>query len=261
MSIARIPLSYLTLLVYIFAVQCVHAKQHEVPHEEFKQIEFTGTAYAVSEENESDRVLYVEQHRIFQDSQGAYVSGEVVYRSAAGDVLATKELDFSSRQTLPELRFEDLRTNSTFETRNHLNASSALVKLSHYEGTSSDTSKVDIENLNRSVVDAGFDLFVSKHWENLLEGKRVKLDFLALTRASFYEFYLQKDKVLDDQVVIKLKPSSFLLGLVMEPVVLTYELASKRLLRFEGLTNIEKVVKGKAKGENYIARIEYVYPE
>ena len=255
------PVDFLkaSLLVLFFVLQGQVAGANT--HQSLDQFSFVGTAYAIEKENNPESILYTEHHRIFKNDMGEYVMGTVEYRNAEGELIAVKELSFSSRQTLPELRFDDLRTSNAFETKNELVEKSSTVRLVTQEASSIEISNVEIDKPSRSVVDAGFDLFVLNSWEALLKGEKVRLDFLALTRASFYGFYLKKQKLVGDQVIIELKPSSFFLNMLMDPIVLTYDLKTKRLMRFEGLTNIEKVIDGKAFGENYIARIEYVYPE
>ena len=46
----------------------------------------------------------------------------------------------------------------------------------------------------------------------------------------------------------------------MAPIYLTYDIQYKRLIRFEGITNLEMVEQGKGLGDNFVARIEYSYP-
>ena len=90
------------------------------------------------------------------------------------------------------------------------------------------------------------------------------MDFLALTRAQYIGFELKPIESEKAEkkglMILSLQPSNFLIRLVMDPIILSYDLETMRLLRFEGLTNIERVNKGKGLGENYIARIEYSYP-
>jgi hypothetical protein len=253
------PVDFLkaSLLVLFFVLHGQVASANT--HQSLDQFSFVGTAYAIENEDRPEMVLYTEHHRIFKNDLGEYVKGKVEYRDAEGELIAVKELSFSSMQTLPELRFDDLRTRNGFETKNELAEKKSRVRLVSQEGSSIEINSVEIDKPGRSVVDAGFDLFVLNNWEALLKGEKVRLDFLALTRASFYGFYLKTQSVADEQVVIELKPSSFFLNMLIDPIVLTYDLKTKRLLRFQGLTNIEKVINGKAKGENYLARIEYVY--
>ena len=157
------------------------------------------------------------------------------------------------------VRLSRYRTRQYLETRNDLNTQKNVVDLTSGYDSLVDSSKVEIENLERAVVDAGFDLLVLKYWDKLLNDQKVEFDFLALTRASFYRFALKKEMIKESEVIFSLRPSSFLLGLIVDPIRLTYDVNSKRLMRFEGITNIEKVLNGMPTGNNYIARIEYQY--
>jgi hypothetical protein len=245
------------LVIFVFISMEANAKSHE----EMVQLKFMGTAYALNQDSQPEHILYTEHHSILQNALGEYLESKVEYRSAEGNIIAIKALNFSEQQTLPEISFDDLRTKNSFETKNRIDQHTASVLLSQQEGSSLQTTTVGIDRVGRAVVDAGFDLFVLKHWDALIAGNKVKLDFLALSRASFFGFHLEKKTFKDGQLIISLKPSSFLLSLLVDPILLTYDADSKRLISFEGLTNIEQVVDGKAEGRNHVARIEYTYSE
>ena len=222
-------------------------------------IEFTGTAYDI----DSEKMLYREQHRINVNEAGEYLSSEVRYSGLDGNIIAIKTLDFSKSQTMPQLTFIDKRVDSNIKVDPLNGDAQNTVRIFSERGEARKLSQVKISSSASSIIDAGFDLFVIKNWQPLLAGKTIGMDFLALTRAQYIGFELEavssKGRS-DGLLVLSLRPSSFFIRLLMDPIYLTYDINSRRLLRFEGLTNIENVEGGQDIGDNFVARIEYSYP-
>jgi hypothetical protein len=98
-----------------------------------------------------------------------------------------------------------------------------------------------------------------QYWDVLIDKQTLEFEFLAPTRAQLISFSLAS--VFQDDAIIELSlaPSNFFLRLLVDPIKLTYDKVTKRILIYEGLTNIEKTKQGEATGEYYIARIEYRY--
>jgi len=226
----------------------------------FSNVQFTGKAYAV----DSEQLLYVEQHNITLDKAGEYLSSRVSYSDPIGNVIVTKTLDFSTSQTMPKLTFIDKRINANIKVYPFNEAGQHTTRIFSQRGDESNFSEVITEQPQTSIIDAGFDHYVMANWQALLAGKTIDMEFLALTRAEYIGFELEAKnsaEVGDDKLlVLSLRPRNFFIRLLMKPIYLTYDTGSKHLLRFEGLTNIERVEQGKGLGENYLARIEYTYP-
>ena len=54
--------------------------------------------------------------------------------------------------------------------------------------------------------------------------------------------------------VFRMEPANYILRQIMDPIVLTYEKSTKRLIKYEGISNLND-----NKGKRYIVSI--VYPE
>lgn len=217
---------------------------------------FTGKAFAI----DSDRLLYVEYHHIKRDSFGTYLTSEVNYFDAEGLPLATKTLNFSPNPTMPSLNYIDKRIDAKMEVTFSNTEMTPNVRILKERDGKRKLALVKTANKLTSVVDAGFDQYVMSHWQDLIDGRQVDMNFLALTRSEYIGFQLKKIKQEKNIIVLSLRPSNFLIRLLLEPIYLSYHVQSKRLLRFEGLTNLEMVTQGKGLEENYVARIEYSYP-
>ena len=75
----------------------------------------------------------------------------------------------------------------------------------------------------------------------------------------FVTFSIERTRIYKNRVYFRLAPANFLISMLVDPIELEYDRASGKILSYVGLTNLELVEDGEPKGENYVARIEYVY--
>lgn len=210
---------------------------------------FEGTAYDINTKD----VLYKEQHTITLNERDQYKATAVTYLDSSGEVFAKKTLDFSHDLMSPLVDFEDTRVGISVKVSKEDNGLSVRYK------SASDSASGIVKRVPMMVVDAGFDQMLLQYWDVLLNNERLEFEFLAPTRAQLISFSLTPTFQNDAIIGFSLAPSNFFLRLLVDPIKLTYDKLTKRILIYEGLTNIEKTKQGKATGDYYIARIEYHY--
>lgn len=120
-----------------------------------------------------------------------------------------------------------------------------------------------------TVIDAGFDEFVRRHWDDLLKGEQKPFQFAVPSRFGFVAFKIERtfpdrdpqtDPYYQRQTVsLSMTLASRWLAWLLDPITLTYDRSTKRLLRYEGLSNIRDTRDGADK--NYDVDIRYVYPK
>lgn len=209
-------------------------------------IQFTGKAYDI----ETQELLYTEHHEIYLNTLGAYEKGEVTYRHAEGHEIATKTLDFSLSSFVPNLVFIDHRSDTVLNLS--YQHGEALIERSSDEKRDRNHVKTAKRPL---VADAGFDRYIVENWETLKSGTTLSFDMLALDRGEQFGFQIERVAEEGDQVTFEIKPESWLIRLLMKPILLRYSSQSKHLQEYVGLTNIER-----EKGiGNYQATIVYEY--
>ena len=210
---------------------------------------FIGVAYDV----ESNSVLYKELHTVILNAQQEYEKTLVEYTDVEGNIFAKKRLYFNHNLMAPDVYFVDNRASTLVEVETKTDT-----LIVNYEGRLDDAS-ARIKAVSMMVVDAGFDQMLIQYWDQLLNNQPLEFEFLAPTRAELISFSLTP--VYQDNQVIKfeLAPSNFILSLLFDAIKLTYDKFSKRILVYEGLTNIEEFKPGKQTGDYYVARIEYRY--
>jgi hypothetical protein len=214
-----------------------------------QQFSFVGKATDI----ETGALLYSEEHAISLDSEGEYLSSEVRYVAADGSLIASKRLDFEASQTAPTLDFQ--YQNATLRYGSEYREGMFVLKTDRSEMLKED--RISLKNDASFVVDGGFDRLLVKRWDSLLSGDEHEFDFLAITRGSTIEFELSVVAQTSERVRFQIKPSSWVIGLLVDPIFLEYDRESRLLMRYEGLTNIAL-----SDGDgNAVAVIQYFYDE
>lgn len=158
------------------------------------------------------------------------LSCSVFYLRPNEELIASKELDYSTNPRAPALTFRDFRLDRQITI---------------------DQPDTD------AVVDAGFDNFVRLQWQDLAEGEEVKFPFRIVGRDDPIRMRASKDaRCADGRLCLQIRLDSWLLGSLVDPIQLEYDAASQRLLRFEGISNLKS-----DEGRSQKVEIRYRYPE
>jgi len=209
-----------------------------------------GRAY----DKDSGALLYEERHVERRDGDEV-VGAEVKYLDSRGHIFAVKQVDFSANPLAPEFRLHNRRTG-------HLEALRRLaegtVEVRFQAAGTSQATKADLLAPLGSLADAGFDRFIEANWDELLKGDPMACRFLVPSRLEFMNFRVRHQDAGDDFGIVyfALELDSALLRLVVPSITVAYDRATRRLLRYEGMSNIRD-----AAGDNYDVRIEFNYSE
>lgn len=91
------------------------------------------------------------------------------------------------------------------------------------------------------VIDAGFDAAVRRHWNELMAGRTVRMQFLVPSRQRFYPVTLRRDAALDWRGVpaerLRMQLDRWF-GFAVPPIFVTYARDDRRLLEFSGTGNL-----------------------
>lgn len=202
-------------------------------------IEFTGNAYDL----DSGDLLYTEEHRLEQ-VDGVPQRETVFYKTPEGDELAQKDMTYwQPARPVYRLTVVDPQRTETVEP----NTNGVSIE-------SVESGFLDWSDADGYVIDGGFHYFILDHFDTLLDGDSVEFQFLAPTRTRWLGLRLRPIEQADGQLMLELNVRNRLLSLVISDIELTYDIDTRRLLRYAGLTNLPK-----PGGGNYSANIEYDY--
>ncbi len=203
----------------------------------------------------SGALLYTEHH---SDSlhHGQISTSSVIYVDSAGDTLASKRLQFDAGATRPAFVMEygdgyAEGVKAAGDSLELLRRSSATAE--------AETRTVAINE--PVVIDGGFDYAVRQHWDRLAEGGRFDFDFPVPNRLASYRFRIRMtgETIHDGSPArrFRIEPANFFVRLIAPSIELTYDHKSRRLMQYEGISNVADP----ATGRRYRARIEFVYAD
>lgn len=155
----------------------------------------------------------------------------VEYEDPAGELIARKVVDYQRSLHSPSLQVQDLRQGTT----------------------------VSIEGDSREevVIDAGFDNYVRLRWDDLMGGMTVRFPFLVVGREKPLKMTASKMEPAAcpaQRMCFRVALDNWLLGKLLTPIRLEYDADNRRLLQFEGVSNIRDV-----DGKSQRVRIDYRY--
>lgn len=192
-----------------------------------------GRAYVgLATDPASGAPLYEEHHYVREDGERL-----VLYRCSDGTAFARKHVQAGDDALAPAFWLEDAR----FGYREGVQREGAKVFAYVQRSAAHALQRSEVGVTAALVIDAGFDEFVRRHWEELQRGRTVPLDFLVPSRRRTYAFGVKRlaAQSVDGEAasVLRLAPSG-VLGWFAPAIEVIYRDADRRLLRFTGITNV-----------------------
>jgi hypothetical protein len=232
----------------------------------FNQADIIGMVRAV----DSGELLYCEYHTFDknENSQQANKKTNVEYRAYDKTLIATKSVDYSPGLLRPnvvqnDLRHSELRSSLDNEIVTTAYEKKSAISVSYRKPNSEEITSITIEPENMLVIDAGFDEAVKEYWYTLTRGEKLTIKFLSPVHLRTIKLTVIQSNSAncykepydrETQACFLIRPANMVLNLFVKPLSLTYDLASKRLLRFKGDVNITD-----AQGDTQNAIISYYY--
>lgn len=203
---------------------------------------------------ENNRLLYREQHLV-RRQDGEVLERLVLYRCSNGTAFARKRVDYRQSAQAPAFSLEDARGGYGEGLRRGGDAGTVWVR----EGAGEAERSAPLAAGARLVADAGFDEFIRRHWRPLLAGESVPLQFAVPARLESLGFKVSRVGAADlggePAELFRLRLGGWL-GWIAPHIDVAYGRDSRRLLRFEGLSNLRT-----DDGDSQLlARIEFPRP-
>lgn len=236
------------IIVSVFSISISLAANAMGPSTPLKDqmIQYTGTAYSLIDE----QVLYREEHTLTIEN-GQPAERMTLYYDAENNLFAEKNNRYRAHPATPDFILTDDRYG--YRESMEKNGQGWRVEYKEPNESGQDTlSKPDYT----PVIDAGFDEFVRASWGALLKGNTVNFSFAVPSRLEWINFRLIPLKQKDGLLTVEMRLKSRLISWLLEPVSLSYDIQSQRLMTYRGLTNIRR-----SDGEGIKAEIRYRYPQ
>ncbi|MBC7485363.1 MAG: hypothetical protein H7282_01245 [Cytophagaceae bacterium] len=228
-----------TLLILICSFLFVFAKLNV--REEY--VTYKGIARDLN----SNKFYYSEEHKEKLENH-VLQQTLIQYKDSAGTLMAKKFVDYSGNKVTPAFEQNDFRDGYTEGVS--FAGNKLILKFRKNKKESLRTKSISIpENL---VVDGGFNYYIKGNWTELAAGKRKVFNFAVPSQLDYFAFRLYKDSQNNDEIVFKLEPDNYILRKLVDPIRVTYKVTTKRIIKYEGLSNIND-----KKGKSYLVKIMY----
>ena len=227
----------LTILLFILQFFSVYGESNSYYGDAFD----IKTGQKVYTDNHTENVI-----------NGKHISSAIEYKDAGGKLIGRKSISFSKHPTLPDFKLEDLRDGYT--------EGGELVggkyRMFYRKDKNEEMKEKTLEILPKSVADGGFDPLVKENWEDLMNGKKIKFQFYAPSQLDSFKFYVVKTKIADyagrESLFIKMEMDNLLLNIFIPPIFITYDIQTKRIVYYEGISNINN-----PSGKSYFVKLIY----
>lgn len=209
---------------------------------------FYGYAY----ELKSNKYLYTEVHAQTVVG-GKWTGGTIAYFDPAGEKVGFKTLDFSNDPLIPVYRL-DLPHKGYFES---ITANGATIEMKTRSAADAKERTAAISKTGTMAADSGFHAILVENFPSLLTGKPFKFRLVVAGNLDSYKFKAVKtgDTVFDGKPSIKLRvEADSLLSFIADPLDLIYDIESRQLLEYRGISNLHDPASGKP----YDVRIVYL---
>ncbi|MEQ3692299.1 MAG: hypothetical protein ABNH16_16340 [Thalassolituus sp.] len=239
------------------------AESKSLTHTKDQSIHYSGTAYSL----DNDQILYREDHTLTM-KDGQPIKRTTLYYDADNQLFAEKNNRYRS-----QFNNSDSNNSGSNNTGSDNSATPDFMLTDDRYGYSESMEqdgkrwRVEYKEPEESgnkilskpdytpVIDAGFDEFVRAHWNDLMEGDTVNFSFAVPSRLEWIDFRLIPLAQKDGTLTVEMRLKSRWIAWLLDPVFLTYDIKSKRLLTYRGLTNIRTM-----NGDGIKAEIRYTYP-
>jgi hypothetical protein len=229
-------------LLFFLSVLSIHSET----------IQFTAEAYDLY----SAKFLYTENHTQVWN-QGKHISSELIYKDRDNHVFAKKFVDYSSNPIMPDFSLEDFRTGYYESLKK--NDKVAILKYRPNQKSGIKESATPFNSM--SVAEGGFHYYILSNFETLMQGKAHHADFIIpSTLGSFKCFVVKvKESEINSRPVVtfRMTLSNWFYRIFVDDIHVTYDIASRKLIYYEGISNIED----ETKSRNYRVRIHFNYPK
>lgn len=198
------------------------------------------------------QLAYTEKHIATLNAEGFYDLLKTDYLDSKNVLFARITSDFKKNKFIPDSDFFDYRNSQKVLTRLNDTGKSLLIS----ESANSKIKNATLDIMTNSVLSQGFHNYIVANFELIKKGSQ-EIYFIVTEKNDQYRFTitpLNSEKAENETLTIQIRASTFFLKTLLPPIKLIYEIKTKRLISFQGLTNIED-----AKGDSYNAIIEYTY--
>lgn len=209
------------------------------------------TYEGIAIDNKSLEFIYKEIHEeLFED--GRHVGTITSFVCNNNNEFAKRVLDFSNSYQKPVYKLTDSRSGLIEEV---IPKENNYFDIRYRKNTKSKLKEKSIFVPEPAIVDGGFNYFIKENWDKIISEEQLDFNFLSVAFQDYFSFriYRIKEKeTVANTIVLKMESQNAFLRLLMNPIYIAYDVNSKRISKYEGISNIRN-----KKGSSYKALLQY----
>jgi hypothetical protein len=205
---------------------------------------FTGKAV-----NEKGELEYVENHTITYESD-MVVRSRTLYFDPGNRMIGEFVSEYLSSPQFNSYSFKDMRARY----EDGVTVEGDRLKLFRKKSPESDLESDFLPMQTNQIVGQGFHHFLRLNLETIAGGEIFHIKLVLPSRLDQYSFRIRKLKIEDRVLAIRLEIDNWFLRLFAPCVDCEYDMTTKRLLRYTGISNLED-----ASGSHGKVDIVYTY--
>ena len=186
---------------------------------------------------ETGKYLFKAKYREYW-KKGKHITTKIEYiKNKEKKRFSIKRINFVKSLTVPDITYRELETGYFYTVKKQ---NSKKVTLAFLKDTQSKQLTNTVTVYKDSIADEGSHYFIMKNWSKLLKGDIVNFKFISSPKQNYYSFIVQKEKETKRSVTFVLRASALIIKLIAKPIRVTYDKRSKRIISYQGLTNLHE---------------------
>lgn len=212
----------------LFLMTALAASDARAAHTVF----FSGVARA------ENRVVYTERHEVLFDDDGKVLEATTLYSAPSGKPIAELKSDFRTSLTVPEHEVRDYRTGNIQGLRRE---KGLLVLFDQDAGRPERTRAFTEADADGRILVAcqGLNYYLMGNPGAFENRGQLSLRFLIPGKLDYFDFTLERGKeTTEGSVEFEIAIQNWFLRLFAPKLYVTYDRATRRIVRYRGLSNI-----------------------
>jgi hypothetical protein len=206
--------------------------------------EFTGRAY-----NSDGELVYIEKHTVtYRDEKVA--ESRTRYYDPNSQIIGSLISEYSQGARYGSYVFKDLRGRY----KDGAEVLEDRIRIYRREADEGDVETRFISRQPDQIVGQGFHHFIRTHLEEIAAGEIYHVRLVLPSRLDQFRFRIRKLKTDGDVLSVRLEIDNWLIRLFAPHVDANYDLKTRQLLRYEGISNLSDTI-----GKHPNVTINYSY--
>ena len=183
--------------------------------------------------NSKGTLEYVEYHTVTY-TNGKVSESQTIYYDANNNKIGELVSEYSFGPQFGSYDFRDIRA----QYEDGANVADDRVRLFRKQSPEDDVEAEYLKRKTDQIVGQGFHHFVANNLEAIAQGEVLHVRLLMPSRLDQFKFRIRKRKIKGNTLYIRLEIDNWFLRMFAPHVDAEYDLKTRRLLRYEGISNL-----------------------